>query len=86
MDPREWSSTALQVGGFAGASAVHNEEGTVTFTIDNTAGTKSFFYHRMPDLDLTVGPLHMKSVHQRFQWTELIDGSKCKCPEKYPEN
>ena len=82
--PSQWSSTGLQVAGFNGDSR-NNGDGTVTFTIQNTAGTHSFFYHIMPDLDLTIGlgrnngPLHMKSVHQEFRWTEPIDKSKCHC-------
>jgi len=40
-----WGSTAAQVGGFAGASATDNGNGTVTFTIPNDAGTHSFFLH-----------------------------------------
>jgi len=63
-------STAFQVGGTAGSSVVNNGNGTATFTINNVAGTKSFFYHIVPNLTSTSGMMH--SVTQTFQWTELI--------------
>jgi RHS repeat-associated protein len=69
--PSQWFSTALQVGGFS-ATAHNNGDGTVRFTINNTAGTKSFFYHIIPDIDLGIGPLQMRSVYQEFIWTEPI--------------
>src|SRR5207249_1981838 len=46
----DWASTAAQVGGFDGAKVVNNGDGTATFTIPNLAGTKSFFYHAVPDI------------------------------------
>lgn len=64
----DWSSTAAQVGGFAGASAINNGNETVTFTITNVAGTYSFFYHQVPDRSGTTGP--MRNITQTFQWTE----------------
>lgn len=72
----DWSSTAAQVGGFAGATAVNNGNGTVTFTIPNTAGAHSFFYHRsfIHNRSSAIGPL--TNINQTFQWTERID-SKC---------
>jgi RHS repeat-associated protein len=78
--PSQWSSTALQVGGFGGATATDNGNGTVTFTIPNVAGTHSFFYHIVPDRSSSTGP--GRNVNQTFQWTEPIDKSKCKCPNK----
>lgn len=69
--------TAAQVGGFAGASAVNNGNGTVTYTIPNTAGTRSFFYHIVPDRSDPTGP--MSNINQTFQWTEPIGGRKDPC-------
>ena len=37
----DWSSTAAQVGGFAGASVVNSGNGTITITIRNKAGAQS---------------------------------------------
>ena len=62
------SSTAFQVGGFAGASAEKNENGTVTFRIRNMAGTHSFFYHLVPDRKGKIGP--MRNIEQNFASTE----------------
>lgn len=67
------SSTAAQVGGFAGASAINNGDGTVTFTILNVAGANSFFYHLVSDRSGTTGP--MRNINQTFQWTEK---TRCK--------
>lgn len=72
LDPSQWSSTALQVGGFAGASAVNNGNGTATFTIQNVAGASSFFYHAVPNRSETTGPF--RSITQTFSWTENIGG------------
>ena len=72
LNPSYWSSTALQVGGFDGASAVNNGNGTVTFTIPNEAGTRSFFYHAVDDRTGTTGP--MRTIKQIFTWTEPIEG------------
>ena len=69
----DWSSTAFQVGGFAGATATNNGNGTATFTIPNVAGTHSFFYHAVPDRQGTTGP--MRTINQTFQWTEPIQSS-----------
>jgi hypothetical protein len=66
----DWSSTAAQVGGFAGASAMNNGNGTVTFTITNVAGAHSFFYHLVPNRSGATGP--MSNINQTFQWTESI--------------
>lgn len=69
----DWSSTAAQVGGYAGASATNNGNGTVTYRISNTAGTSSFFagqYTGVPDSPLPIGPMH--NVNQHFEWTEKI--------------
>jgi hypothetical protein len=70
------STTGAQVGGFAGASAINNGDGTVTFIISNVAGAHSFFYHVVPDRKGTTGP--MRNIKQTFQWTEKIDESRCK--------
>ncbi|MFO0730385.1 MAG: RHS repeat-associated core domain-containing protein [Nitrospiraceae bacterium] len=64
----DWSSTAFQVGGFAGASVVDNKNGTVTCRIRNVAGTHSFFYHLVADRKGKTGP--MRNVEQNFSWTE----------------
>ena len=73
----DWSGTGAQVGGFAGATAVNNRNGTVTFTIPNTAGTNSFFYHKVPDRSSPTGP--MSNIYQTFQWTEPLSGRKNGC-------
>jgi RHS repeat-associated protein len=65
---RDWSSTAAQVGGFAGASMVNNPNGTVTITIPNEAGAHSLFLHAVPNAPWKSGPL--RTVHQTFHWTE----------------
>ena len=70
LDSRYWASTAAQVGGFAGASAINNGNGTVTFTITNVAGTFSFFLHGVPNSPFGRGPMH--NVTQHFIWTEPI--------------
>lgn len=72
-----WSGTGAQVGGFAGASATNNGNGTVTFTVPNTAGTSSFFYHIVPDRSSVEGP--MRNINQTFRWTEKINEDACKC-------
>ena len=64
----DWSSTAAQVGGFAGASVVNSGNGTITITIRNKAGAQSFFYHVAPNAPWTNGPL--RTISQTFQWTE----------------
>ncbi len=80
----DWSSTAAQVGGYSGASAINNGNGTVTFTIPNTAGAHSFFLHLVPNVKSPTGP--MSNIEQVFQWTEYIQrqppshgGTNCKC-------
>jgi RHS repeat-associated protein len=77
LNPGEWSSTALQVGGFAGASVINNGNGTATFTIPNDAGAHSFLYHLAPNREGDTGP--MRTIQQTFQWTEPITGSGCGC-------
>lgn len=66
----DWSETGAQVGGFARASAINNGDGTVTFTIPNVAGARSFFFHAVADRTGTTGP--MRNISQRFSWTERI--------------
>jgi len=71
----DWSSTAAQVGGFAGASAVNNGDDTVTYTLPNVAGAHSFLYHAVPDRKGNTGPL--RNINQTFRWTEPIQGCGC---------
>lgn len=66
------SSTAFEVGGFGGATAVNNGNGTATFTITNVSGANSFFYHILPDRSSPTGPMH--NVTQTFIWTEPVSG------------
>jgi len=67
----DWSSVAVQVGGFALASVVDNGDGTITYTIRNIAGAQSFFYHLLRNSTEADGPMH--NVTQIFTWTENID-------------
>jgi hypothetical protein len=69
--------TAFQVGGWGGATAVNNGDGTVTFSIPNTAGAHSFFYHGVPDRSSPTGP--MSNIYQTFKWTEQIPKGECGC-------
>jgi RHS repeat-associated protein len=71
LNPLYWSSTAMQVGGFSGATVINNGDGTATFTITNDAGTYSFFYHRVPNSPFATGPMH--TVTQTFIWVEPIN-------------
>jgi RHS repeat-associated protein len=74
----DWSSTAAQVGGFGGASAINNGDGTVTYIIPNVAGTHSFFFHLVPDRSSPTG--WMSNIDQVFHWTEPIDPTRnCGC-------
>jgi hypothetical protein len=73
----DWSSTATQVGGFAGATTVNNGNGTITVTIPNEAGAKSFFLHIPPNSPFSRGPL--RTIKQRFEWTEYLPAG---CPPK----
>jgi hypothetical protein len=66
----DWSSTAAQVGGFAGATAINNGDGTVTFSIPNTAGANSFFYHITPNRSGDTGS--MRNINQTFIWSEPL--------------
>jgi RHS repeat-associated protein len=77
-----WSNptgTGFEVGGFYGATAVNNGDGTVTFNVPNTSGTNSFFYHQLPDRKGSTGP--MRNIYQNFNWSEPISGggSGCGC-------
>lgn len=69
-----WKSTAMQVGGYAGATITNNGDGTMTIRIKNVAGINSFFYHLLPNLPSKTGPMH--SVEQIFEWTEPIDPTR----------
>ena len=73
----DWFGTGAQVGGFAGASATNNGDGTVTFTIPNRAGTKSFYYHIVPDRTSRSGL--GRSIDQTFEWTDRIEEGRCTC-------
>jgi RHS repeat-associated protein len=70
--------TAAEVGGYTGARAINNGNGSVTFIIPNVSGTHSFFLHGVPDRSGNWGP--MRNIYQTFKWTEPIskDG-KCPC-------
>jgi RHS repeat-associated protein len=67
-------STAMQVGGYAGASIVKNSDDTTTYYIRNVAGANSFFLHVVPNLRGATGPMH--NVEQVFRWTEPIDQAR----------
>jgi RHS repeat-associated protein len=76
---RDWSDTSAQVGGFAGASATNNGNGTVTFTVRNDAGAHSFFLHAVPNMPDQVSIPHVgvftvpfRTIHQTISWTEPI--------------
>jgi uncharacterized protein RhaS with RHS repeats len=75
-DPRYWGDTSFQVGGFV-ANATLQNNGTVTYQINNYAGANSFFYHILPNA-ADGGPL--RTIYQDFQWNEPIE--KCKCNEE----
>ena len=64
----DWSSTAAQVGGFAGASVSRNGDGSITIRVPNEAGARSFFYHAVPNVPWKEGPL--RTIYQEFEWTE----------------
>lgn len=63
-------SIALHVGGFGGATATDNGDGTVTFRIKNLAGMESFFYHRAENKKSDSGPF--RTITEVFTWTEEI--------------
>ncbi len=69
-----WKSTAMQVGGYRGASITNNNDGTATYNIRNVAGANSFFLHMVPNLPGKTGPMH--NVEQIFKWTERIDQNR----------
>ena len=75
--PHYWMTRPFQVGGFL-AWAINNGDGTVTFIIENRAGLNSFGYHILPNKPGDTGP--MRTIIQRFVWTERIDPAKCTCP------
>jgi hypothetical protein len=62
-------STAAQVGGFMGTVS-NNGDGTATYNITNTAGTRSFFYHVAPNRASPTGP--MSNIDQSFVWSEAV--------------
>lgn len=63
----DFGSTALQVGGF-NIDIQRNADGTLTDVLKNIAGTKSWFYHLVPDRTSETGWL--RSITQNFTWTE----------------
>ena len=67
LSPSQWGNTGLQVGGFLG-STKNNSNGTVTYSLSNVAGAKSFFYHVVPNTAWSSGPL--SNIKQTFSWTE----------------
>lgn len=69
LSPSQWGNTGLQVGGFLG-SAMNNGDGTVTYSLSNVAGAKSFFYHAVPNTAWSSGPL--SNIKQTFSWTEPL--------------
>ncbi len=73
-----WKSTAMQVGGYGGATITNNGDGTMTIRITNVAGAKSFFYHLLPNLPGKTGPMH--NVEQVFEWTVPIDAARLPQP------
>lgn len=68
---RAIEDTAMQVGGYGGATITNNNNGTATYNMRNVAGANSFFLHVVPNLRGTTGPMH--NVEQIFTWTESID-------------
>ena len=75
FSPSQWGNTALQVGGFSG-NAKNNGDGTVTYSVNNTAGARSFFYHAVPNTAWSNGPL--SNIKQSFSWTEPTPCSSSK--------
>ncbi len=67
--PSEWPNIGTQVAGFR-AVITRNEDGSITYAVDNTAGTRSFFYHVLPDAAWKSGPL--SSIQQHIEWTEPV--------------
>jgi|GEM_PF-5055284 len=65
------NNISMQVGGYGGATAVNNGNGTVTYTVENTAGLKSFAYHMCKDRESKTGSF--TNIKQTFIWTEDID-------------
>jgi len=70
-----WGSTAFEVGGFGGGSIVNNGDGTATFSFPNVSGTHSFWFHVVPDRKSPTGA--MRSIKQRFTWTEKVPACGC---------
>ena len=67
------NNVSMQIGGYGGASALNNGNGTVTYTVNNVAGAKSFFYHA-PFVSNKQGDTGMfRSINQTFKWTTNID-------------
>jgi hypothetical protein len=80
-----WNKTDTQVGGWVGFATYNAHDQTVTFTINNTAGTNSFFgifrnvpligrYLNVPDnLFGAKDGNWARNIYQTFSWTENID-------------
>jgi RHS repeat-associated protein len=71
----DWSSTAFEVGGFAGGSVISNGDGTATFHFRNVSGTHSFWLHLVPDRTSPTGS--MRNIDQQFTWKENIPACNC---------
>jgi hypothetical protein len=60
------SPVGVQVGGYAGGTWTANGN-TVTMTIPNDAGAKSFLYHIFPNSPFSIGP--GRTINQKFDIT-----------------
>lgn len=69
-----YQSIGFQVGGYGGAWARNNGNGTVTYHVKNDASLHSLIpFLKSPAR--TTGPF--STIHQTFEWTETIDQSLC---------
>jgi hypothetical protein len=75
---RHPTSTAFQVGGFANASVRNLGNGNIQISIPNDAGANSFFYHLVPNVPWSDGPL--RTIHQTFEWTEPAPAACSRLP------
>jgi RHS repeat-associated protein len=60
------SPVGAQVGGYAGGTWAANGN-SITMTIPNEAGARSFLYHAAPNSPFSVGP--MRTINQKFDIT-----------------
>jgi len=65
----DWGEAGIQVGGFTGT--VQGVGGKVRYTISNTAGRKSFFYH-IPFVEDVMSGYWGANIDQVFEWYEDI--------------